>query len=128
MLNVEKHVSYWTSSATEDMEVARELIEKDRYRHGLFFGHLAMEKILKAHVCQKTQELAPKTHDLLRLSHLACLEITENQKLFFAEFGRYQMEWRYPELLEPPPIKDEAKSEMKKAEEIFLWLIKKLSA
>ncbi|MEW5801581.1 MAG: hypothetical protein AB1847_05675 [bacterium] len=39
--------------------MARELIEHGRSRHGLFFAHLALEKVIKAHICRHTQEPAP---------------------------------------------------------------------
>jgi len=45
-----KQVDYWRRGAWEDMMAAGMLVKKRRYRHGLFFGHLSLEKILKAHV------------------------------------------------------------------------------
>ncbi len=52
-VDIEKQIAHWKRGALEDWEVAVELVDKDRYRHGLFFAHLALEKILKAHVCRK---------------------------------------------------------------------------
>ncbi|NCO95976.1 MAG: HEPN domain-containing protein, partial [Armatimonadetes bacterium] len=52
MIDVEKQVAYWRDGAKEDWEVAQELVDRGRTRHGLFFGHLALEKLLKAHVCR----------------------------------------------------------------------------
>ncbi|MEN8127119.1 MAG: HEPN domain-containing protein [Planctomycetota bacterium] len=59
MVDIQKQIIYWSSGAEEDIAVAEELIGNKRYRHGLFFAHLALEKILKAHICKKTNELAP---------------------------------------------------------------------
>ncbi len=55
MIDVEKQIDYWTSSAKDDLVTAKILIEKERYLHGLFFCHLVIEKALKAH--KKTENL-----------------------------------------------------------------------
>jgi HEPN domain-containing protein len=64
MIDISKQIAYWQSGAKEDWDATQDLIKKGRVRHGLFFAHLALEKILKALVCQQTQALAPRTHNL----------------------------------------------------------------
>ena len=59
MVNIAKHIPYWRDGAMEDLLVARDLIDSGKIRHGLFFAHLALEKILKANVCRATKDLAP---------------------------------------------------------------------
>ena len=71
MIDINKQITYWRESSKEDWEVALELVGNNRYRHGLFFAHLALEKILKAFVCKETNELAPKIHNLIILAELA---------------------------------------------------------
>jgi hypothetical protein len=51
--------------------VADQLIRSGKIRHGLFFLHLTLEKILKAHVCQNTQDIAPRMYNLVRLAELS---------------------------------------------------------
>ena len=46
-MNVRKTIEYWTRSAEYDLEVADSLFENKKYHYTLFFGHLAIEKILK---------------------------------------------------------------------------------
>lgn len=58
-IDITKQVEYWQAGALEDWQVAVELIETGRTRHGLFFAHLALEKLLKAFVCRATLDLAP---------------------------------------------------------------------
>jgi len=113
---------YWIESSAEDIETAEILVEKSRTRHGLFFAHLAVEKMLKAHVCRKSQEPAPRIHNLLRLAQKTPLEPSEKHSLFFARFDRYQIEGRYPEF---SPVKISAESaakELKSAQEVLEWL------
>jgi HEPN domain-containing protein len=41
-------VKYWLDSAGDDWRVAKHLFEKGDYSYSLFFGHLTIEKMLKA--------------------------------------------------------------------------------
>lgn len=46
--DAESVAAYWLTEAEEALEVAQHLIEKADYSYALFFGHLAVEKMLKA--------------------------------------------------------------------------------
>ena len=111
----------------EDWEVARELVQHGRTRHRLFFAHLTLEKLLKAAVVRRTNEFAPRIHNLVRLAQLAQLEITDARLDTLAEMNAYNIEGRYPESLTAPPSRAEAKEQMKRAEEIRSWLMNLLS-
>jgi HEPN domain-containing protein len=63
MINIQKQVAYWRNGASEDWQVATELVRRKRLRHGFFFAHLALEEALKAHVCYHTKDLAPRMHN-----------------------------------------------------------------
>ena len=123
MIDVEKQVSYWRTGAQEDWEVAQELVSKGRIRHGLFFAHLALEKALKAHVCRKTRDLAPRTHNLTRLAELATVELQPEQKDTLAAMNACNIEGRYPEFLPPPPTVSEAQAYITRAQEVFQCLM-----
>jgi hypothetical protein len=60
--------------------------------------HLAMEKILKAHICLHTNDIAPKLHNLVRLAELSGIAFTEEQKDLLADINPFNIEGRYPEL------------------------------
>lgn len=104
LIDVEKQVAYWRQGAAEEWEVARDLLAKNHPRHCLFFAHLTLEKILKAHVCRQTRDLAPRLHDLLRLANLAGLSLKDSDRDFLKVFGVYQVEGRYPDTFPEPPI------------------------
>ena len=123
MIDIEKQIAFWRSSAGEDWDVARQLVANERIRHGLFFAHLALEKILKAIVCRHSQDLAPKLHNLSRLFELAGLNIDTEKMEILAEMNAFHIEGRYPESLTKPPSKAEALNYMTKAEEVFQWLM-----
>ncbi len=123
MIDIQKQIDYWRNGSQEDWEVGHELVQLGRTRHGLFFAHLALEKMLKAHVCRATANLAPKIHNLLRLAELTGLAFSERQQAFLARFDRYQLEGRYPDQLPVPLEIDEAEKELELAEELQKWLI-----
>ena len=126
MIDIEKQVAYWRQSAQEDWAVAQELLGRNRIRHGLFFAFLALEKILKAHVCRHTNDLAPCTHNLVRLAETSGLELSPNQTDVLAEMNEFAMAGRYPDTTSPVPTHDEGKAQQAKAQEVFQWLIRQL--
>ena len=123
MIDIDKQISFWRNSAEEDLAVARDLVHRNRIRHGLFFAHLALEKALKAHVCCVTQDIAPRLHNLVRLAKLAELDIQPAQMDILAEMNSFNIEGRYPDTLSPLPSQEEAQHYMTQAEEVFQWLI-----
>ena len=125
-MDISRQIQYWRSGAIEDWEVAVELVNAGRTRHGLFFAHLALEKLLKAHVCRTTGDLAPRIHTLLRLAERTDLSVSEPQRLFLARFDQYQLEGRYPDMLPMAPDIETAGHELRQAQEMFEWLIQQL--
>ena len=122
MVDIPQQIAHWRDSAHEDWEVALDLMARGYVRHGLFFSHLALEKMLKAHVCKNTNDLAPKLHNLVRLSEVAGLESDERRLDLLAEMNAFNIEGRYPEQLTPEPSPEEARSYRERAEEVFQWL------
>lgn len=126
MIDIHKQVIYWRDSAVEDWQVANELIQAGRFRHGLFFAQLALEKLLKAQVCLQTQDLAPRIHNLVRLAEIASLELTSQQLNILADTNSFNIEGRYPDTILPSFSRDDALSYLKQAQEIFNWLMTRL--
>ncbi len=127
MINIEKHISHWQSGAEEDFEVAKQLIESDKIRHGLFFLHLTLEKILKAHVCRSSGDIAPRLHNLTRLAELSGITFPQDYADFLAEMNPFNIEGRYPEIWGPVPPRQEANTLAQKTGEVFEWLKNRLS-
>jgi len=96
-LNIQEVVQYWLDTATEDWKVAQHLLESRDYTYSLFFGHLYLEKALKALVVQRTKSHAPFIHSLLRLAEKSELLLTEEQKDILDQVTTYNLEARYPD-------------------------------
>ena len=58
MPDIDAQVAFWREGSLEDWAVARELVAGGRLRRGLFFAHLALEKLLKALVVRRTNDLS----------------------------------------------------------------------
>lgn len=97
MLDINKTVEYWRAGADRAIEIADVLLEKDKYPEALFFGHLALEKILKALVTKVTGTHPPYTHDLEVLAKLAAVTLTTEQNQLLEEVTDFNLEGRYPE-------------------------------
>jgi HEPN domain-containing protein len=126
MADLEQQVAYWRDGARDDRDVARLLIDQRRLRHGLFLVHLSLEKLLKAHVCRRTGNLAPRVHSLPRLAQLALLSLTQEQMDLLADLNVFNIEGRYPDIALPPITENEAEDYARRAEELFQWLTERL--
>lgn len=62
-----KDTANWIALAEYDLETAHHMLTTGRFLYVVFMCHLALEKILKAHVTEITQSIPVKTHDLIYL-------------------------------------------------------------
>lgn len=57
-----EYVDYWKTISDKDWTAVVHLFEKSDYLHSLFFAHLVLEKMLKAHfVKDNISDFPPKT-------------------------------------------------------------------
>ncbi len=121
-MDVQKQVDYWVTSGEEDFAAAMSLLEKGHFRHCLFFAHLAIEKMLKAHVTRKTNDIPPRTHNLVHLAEITGLKLSPGQVSFLRRFGIYQLQARYPDSSEVLLDERAAAEKLSFAQEILEWL------
>ena len=126
MIDIEKQIEYWKLGAFDDLETAKILIDKNRLLHGLFFCHLVIEKIIKAHVVKQTKEFAPRTHNLFHLSEKANLKFNEDQEIFLGILMKYQLQGRYPDYNPSVPDKAKITEYLIQTENLVQWLEAKL--
>ena len=90
--------------------------------HGLFLCHLVVEKSIKALVVKATNEIAPRSHNLIFLSELAKLEFEEDDEIFLGILMKYQLQGRYPDYNPVLPDKIKVSEYLMKTEKIMTWL------
>ncbi|MEF8824148.1 MAG: HEPN domain-containing protein [Desulfohalobiaceae bacterium] len=123
-------VEYWKTTAMNDWTVAGHLFEKGDYSYALFFGHLTLEKLLKALYVFQTGETPPMTHRLVHLAEKNGLDLTENQLELLEIATDFNMEARYPDekfSFQQKCTKDFTNRYLKQIEEMKEWLIQKIS-
>jgi len=130
-LNTAKIISYWKESAKESWRVARALYEKREYPYALFFGHLTLEKTLKALSVKKTKTHAKYTHNLLVLAADTRLKLTNEEEQFLNDVTKFNIETRYPEDIQKfyKKYREDAqlaRNYFKRIKKFYLWLQKKI--
>jgi len=125
-MDIVKQVDYWRIGSEEDIAAAQVLVEKGHLRHGLFFAHLAIEKILKAHVVRKTGDAPPYIHNLIRLAEIAGLALDPERTDLLRRFNLYQLAGRYPDHGKIQLDNRIANERLSQAREMVEWLAARL--
>lgn len=90
-------ISYWITTAEHDYDTLLTLFKSKKYSNALFFSHIILEKILKAHVVKTIKKQTPYTHDLIRLYKLTTLSLTKNEISLLNKANDFNIRARYPD-------------------------------
>lgn len=97
-MDIQKVINYWLQGAEKDWLACKHLYESKDLPQALFWGHLVLEKIIKAHVVRATNQQAPYSQDLAFLGSKIDIQLSQEQKdslneiNTFNQFGRYDSE------------------------------------
>jgi HEPN domain-containing protein len=122
-------VKRWMESADDDWETAEALYKSKKFAHCLFFGHLALEKSLKALFIYQKDSVPPITHDVLLLAKKIGYPLDEQNIGDFSEITTFNIEARYDVYkaeLHKKATQIFAKTFMDKISLIRLWIKKQL--
>lgn len=120
-------VARWTKSAQDNLVVARDLMKLGHYDWALFMGQLAIEKLLKGRVVDRTDETPPYIHDLVKLAILAKLMPTKEQKKLLAKITQFHIQARYEDIKKKfyhEATKAFAREWIRTIEEFVVWIQK----
>ncbi len=124
-MDVDKIVEHWTGSSDNDFTTMLVLYNAGSYGWALFMGHIAIEKLLKAHFVKQNGTHAPFTHNLYRLAQLGGLEVSEQQAEWLFRITTFNINARYDDykkefysLCTP----DFTKEWIEKIETLRLWI------
>jgi HEPN domain-containing protein len=122
-------VDYWMTEAEESLTVAEHLFEKRDFSYSLFFGHLAIEKMIKAILVKNGNTQVPRTHNLLRLAKAAQIELNNEQQSSLIRITAFNLETRYPDYkkeFRKKCTQQFTRIELEKIREVAKWLKSKL--
>lgn len=129
MASIKKQIEYWRDSAEESCKTMRALNKAERYSDSLFFGHIVLEKLLKAFVVLETKKDAPKIHNLVRLIELSGLALGEDIENYFLVVNSFNIRARYDDYKKSfykKCTKEYAQENLDKIESIYKKLCQEL--
>lgn len=94
---MKKETKNWLDMVEYDLITAKQMFETARYVYVIFMCHLAIEKALKAIVCEETNKVPPKTHDLIYLINLGKVKLFGDLLDFVGIINNAGIVTRYPE-------------------------------
>ncbi len=125
-MDIAKQIRYWQAGSEEELSAAKSLCRDKLCTQSLFHMHLALEKILKAHVCRKTQAMAPPLHNLNRLAEMARLKMPDTYVDTLADMNAYNLAGQYPDQMKNGVSPDECRAKLEQGEEVLKWLTAEL--
>ncbi|UYZ62623.1 HEPN domain-containing protein [Hymenobacter weizhouensis] len=95
-MNKQDHIKHWVETCQEDWLSAHDLFQTKRFLQCLFFAHLTIEKLSKAHwVKDNSTDIPPRTHNILRLWQDTHLQPSADLENTAVELNNFQMDGRY---------------------------------
>jgi HEPN domain-containing protein len=106
------------------------MLATGRYLYVVFLCHLALEKMLKAHVTEVTQSIPTKSHDLIYLVKKSGLTLPQPYLEFIGKINNASIPTRYPEDLQRALgeySESVVRDYLRRTEEVLKWLRQSLS-
>ncbi len=112
-------------SSDYDYKTAEYMLQTGRYIYVIYMCHISIEKILKALIHETSGKLPPKTHDLIYLTKLAEVKLSEDLLNFIGKINNASVATRYPEdlsrLISSYP-EGVAREYLDKTKEVLEWI------
>lgn len=121
-------VKQWLDQSNYDLNTAKAMYKTARYLYVAFMCQQAVEKQLKALICNKTDKMPPYVHNLTTLSEQLKLKLSDEQLDLLDLLTRYYLNARYPvvkQALAKSLNKKDCFDLLRKTEALIKWLRKK---
>jgi HEPN domain-containing protein len=129
MTNEEKF-DYWLDIAEYDLESADAMFSTGRWLYVIFMCQQSLEKLVKGLYTLYVNDDVPQIHDtrtiFLKFKDKLTVPVDEATLVFFSRLTTFYLNTRYPEFkakLSAAINKQDAESTLKKAKEVFSWLL-----
>ena len=98
ILTKEQHINYWVNTAQYDWTGTENAFGTKDYMHCLFWAHLVLEKLAKAHWVRTHEDnIPPKVHNIVWLLEQSNMDFGEEMMDFLKKFNDFQLSGRYPD-------------------------------
>lgn len=92
-----KETKNWLKMVDYDLTTAKQMFKTGRYVYVIFMCHMAIEKSLKAVICEEENKIPPKTHDLIYLVSKGKIKLPADLLDFAGMINNAGVVTRYPE-------------------------------
>ena len=96
----EERVKFWVKNADESLEMMNFLFKNRKNVDALFYGSLAVEKLMKGYYVSKKTDAPPFVHDLVFIARKAGMEITVELAKDFKIISGFNINARYDDYKE----------------------------
>ena len=132
MMTKEQYIDFWIDTAQNDWLTVEAMFSTNRYQHCLFWAHLVLEKLSKAHwVKNHLDNIPPKVHNIVWILEESNVTLTTEDITFLEIFNRFQLSARYPDYLrkiEKLCTKEFTTGQLDKVKEIRICLLEMLQS
>ncbi len=94
-IDLKKIVNHWKVTSDEDFKTMIDLYNSKTYHWALFFGHISVEKLLKAYFVKTQEKQAPPIHNLYRIAELSGIEISDKYADWLDLITSFNLNARY---------------------------------
>ena len=126
----EQHINYWIDTAQYDWTGTEHAFNAKDYIHCLFWAHLTLEKLAKAHWVKTHEEnIPPRIHNVVWLLGQSNIDLGEETMKFLEDFNKFQLSGRYPDYtnnLYKMCTKEFTLKQLEKVKEVKICLLKML--
>ncbi|MBI2346285.1 MAG: HEPN domain-containing protein [Deltaproteobacteria bacterium] len=95
---LKKATQQWIRHSEADFGTAQFLLRARKYLYVGFMCQQAVEKLLKAVICQEMDVTPPRTHNLIALGDLIDARMNDHQRGIMTALTEYYLNNRYPEV------------------------------
>ena len=124
MMQLQEKADNLAIEASNNLESAKKLIDKERVLHGLFYCHLVIQKILRAIVIKKTNAIPSKTIDLNTLLDKSNIELNKENMDFIKILINFHIQGRYPSINQVTPNSNVGNDYISQTESLYNTLKK----
>lgn len=123
-------LKHWVQTAERDWQSVLLLFNGKQFVHALFFCHLVIEKILKAHwVKDNVESTPPRIHDLEHLYSETDIELSTEQLDLLRVMNSWNIEGRYQDYKDKfykNTTAEYTQSKINQVDKLRLWLLSEL--
>lgn len=125
-------IEHWVTMSERDWSSVNALLKAGQFVHALFFSHLVIEKLLKAHWAKDNVESEPpRIHDLEYLFNQTNLELTNDQVDLLRVMNSWNIDGRYQDYKDKfykNTTRAYTEDKLKHVDDLRLWLLSELQS